>query len=41
VQGEPLPFESTLRLEMLMPEPPQAPCEGGTRTRQEPEGWGE
>lgn len=39
--GTPLPFDSQINLEPVNPSPPTAPCEGGTRTRVMPEGWGE
>lgn len=39
VQGESLPYTFDLRLEPVMPAPPQAPCIGANRTSEEPEGW--
>jgi len=38
--GTSLPFDSQIRLEPVMPSPPVAPCEGTSRTRNEPNGWG-
>ena len=37
--GESLPYDGVVRLEPVMPEPPKAPCEGGSRSRVRPEGW--
>lgn len=39
--GISLPFDGSILLEPARPSPPQAPCEGGTRSRIRPEGWPE
>ncbi|WP_173021605.1 DUF4249 domain-containing protein [Lewinella sp. W8] len=41
VNGTSLPYDGQIILEPVMPSPPVAPCEGGTRTRQRPVGWPE
>jgi hypothetical protein len=39
VDGTPLPFDGVVRLEPVVPEPPRAPCVGGTRSYDRPAGW--
>ena len=39
IDGTSLPFDGIPRLEPVMPAPPEAPCEGGTRTTVRPAGW--
>lgn len=39
IDGESLPYDGSVILEPVMPSPPVAPCEGGTRTRLRPLGW--
>lgn len=41
VIGQSLPYDGEIRLEPVIPSPPVAPCEGGTRTRVRPAGWPE
>ncbi|MEL6140300.1 MAG: DUF4249 domain-containing protein [Bacteroidota bacterium] len=41
VDGQPLPFDASIRLEPLLPSPPVAPCEGINRSRIRPVGWPE
>lgn len=39
IDGTSLPFDGEVRLEPVVPEPPKAPCTGGSRSRDMPTGW--
>ena len=39
VDGTSLPYDGSVRLEPVMPEPPKAPCTGGSRSYDRPMGW--
>lgn len=39
VNGQSLPYDGEIRLEPVMPEPPKAPCVGGSRSYNRPADW--